>query len=115
MDNYQIAPAENGCRVRGGCPQTRTISSQKPVHAIADRLLDWHDQAKLAGRVSRANMLLDLAWYAFCVPAKAITVPDRETIREFGSSLPVEVRWLDTLTAGFVADQLNPTNCGTPD
>jgi hypothetical protein len=62
----------------------------KPAHEVADRLIDWHDQAKLAGRESRANDLLDLAWAAFDPPALPIMEVDRETIRELTASV---VRW----------------------
>jgi hypothetical protein len=41
------------------------FSSFRARDAVIDRLLGWHDQAKLAGRASRAEALLALAWFAF--------------------------------------------------
>jgi hypothetical protein len=36
--------------------------------ALIDRILAWHDQAKLAGRTTRADSLLELAWFAYDRP-----------------------------------------------
>jgi hypothetical protein len=44
------------------------LSLRKPPQEVADRILDWHDQAKLAGRISRADALLLLAWRAYEQP-----------------------------------------------
>jgi hypothetical protein len=41
------------------------LSLRKPPHEVANKILDWHDQAKLAGRMSRADALLLLAWHAY--------------------------------------------------
>jgi hypothetical protein len=104
MDNYQITPAENGCGVWDGHPPTKTISSQKPVYATADRLLDWHDQAKLAGRIARANVLLDLAWCAFYLPAYRNRLKHTHASHERGRSmlqLPAEpMRRVQSLDEG---------------
>ena len=61
----------------------RSISSHRSAHEVADRLMDWHDQAKLAGRAFRATVLLDLAWHALNRPAVAIMEADRATARQF--------------------------------
>ena len=37
------------------------VSRMQP-HEIANRLIDWHDEAARAGKAARADRLLDLAW-----------------------------------------------------
>jgi hypothetical protein len=53
------------------------IRSPRSAYAMTDRLLVWHDQAKLAGRETRAETLLALAWYSYDRPA--------DTMRRFTS------------------------------
>jgi hypothetical protein len=67
--------------------ERQRLKSCKAAHEIVDRLLDWHDQAKLAGRECRANELLGLAWYAYDLPAKWTIIADRETKPELPVSL----------------------------
>lgn len=73
------------------------LPSRKAAHEIADRLMDWHDQAKLAGREERANLLLNLAWYAFGPPA--IVDADR------GDELLAIIRELAANTDGKSANE----------
>jgi hypothetical protein len=47
------------------------ISATVTRDAIIDRLLDWHAQAKLAGRIDRADALLALSWYVYDRPPAA--------------------------------------------
>jgi hypothetical protein len=61
----------------------RSDSPHNPMHEIADRLLDWHDQARLAGRDSRANVLLNLAGHALGAPGKPFIEADQATVRQF--------------------------------
>ena len=43
-------------------------------HAAAERLAEWADQARQAGRVERADKLLLLAWEAYDRPARTAAV-----------------------------------------
>jgi hypothetical protein len=68
------------------------LPSCKAAHEIADRLMDWHDQAKFSGREDRANLLLALAGYALGPPAPTIVETDfsdqwQMTIREFAAQI----------------------------
>ena len=45
------------------------FKSPRPTDAMTDRLLDWHDQAKLSGRKTRAETLLALAWESYDRPS----------------------------------------------
>lgn len=47
---------------------TNNFSSIRARDAVIDRLLEWHEQAKLARRLSRADELLALAWFAYDRP-----------------------------------------------
>jgi phage tail protein X len=53
------------------------ISAIPARDAIIDRLLDWHEQAKSAGRTDRADALLALAWYVYDGPLAAHTPVDK--------------------------------------
>ena len=56
------------------------LSVQKTERSIVDRLLDWHEQAKLAGRQARADELLLLAWAAY---------DDRPNTRHFSAKFEI--------------------------
>jgi hypothetical protein len=43
-------------------------SARQKRDALIDRILGWHDQAKLAGRKTRADFLLEFAWFAYDRP-----------------------------------------------
>lgn len=47
------------------------------VSCIVERLMDWSDAARFAGRVERAERLLFLAWAAYDAPLR----PERITRR----------------------------------
>jgi hypothetical protein len=53
---------------------------------VVDRLLDWHDQAKLAGRKSRADALLLLAWAAYDRPPKISKAAAQPVEREINTN-----------------------------
>ena len=48
------------------------IKLSRPRDEVTDRLLVWHDQAKLAGRKCRAETLLALAWYSYDRPSDTV-------------------------------------------
>ena len=51
------------------------ISLVVPAHQVTDRLLKWHDEAKLAGRYSRADALLELAWCSYMPGDVCLSLP----------------------------------------
>ena len=51
------------------------ISLVEPAHHVTDRLLKWHDEAKLAGRHSRAEALLELAWCSYLPGDVCLSLP----------------------------------------
>ena len=55
----------------------RFCSGQRPrplrnPHAAAERLVEWSEAARLAGRTERADRLLLLAWEAYDRPARTL-------------------------------------------
>jgi hypothetical protein len=64
-------------------------SSRKMAEAVTERLLDWREEAEIAGRKSRADNLLLLAWRAFEWPSKSRT---GRALRDAVSGRKVESR-----------------------
>ena len=50
------------------CPEQQPRPLRDP-HAAAERLAEWSEAARLAGRIERADRLLLLAWEAYDRPA----------------------------------------------
>jgi hypothetical protein len=53
------------------------FSSSQTRNAFIDRLLDWHDHARSAGREARADALLVLACFAYDQPLVARATIDQ--------------------------------------
>ena len=59
-------------------PEGRPRPSRDP-HALAERLADWSEAARRAGRTERADRLLLLAWEAYDRAARAVGHPGLAT------------------------------------
>ena len=60
-------------RRRKGIKMGQIDHSAYPMpHAVTERLLDWHEQAKYADRQWRESVLLLLAWKAFDRPVRTV-------------------------------------------
>jgi len=60
IERLPIGPGFDGSPC--GVPETTTPSSRDKT---VNRLLDWAEDARMAGRRERAEYLLSLAWEAF--------------------------------------------------
>lgn len=69
------APEGGGQAAR---PEGRPRPSRDP-HALVERLTDWSEAARRAGRTERADRLLLLAWEAYDRPARAVDSPGLAT------------------------------------
>src|ERR1051325_7095476 len=64
------------------------FSSYAARDSVIDRLLDWAEEAKLAGRESRAGALLELAWFAFDQPVASRRAPPRPVSQTISRAFP---------------------------
>ena len=55
----------------------RNFPSYEARDAVIDHLVNWAEQAKLAGRKARADDLINLAWFAYDQPVTRQSAPLR--------------------------------------